>query len=313
MTVILSEAKDLCAFCGRKFPVGKRIAFDPARTRLWDICAKCGQWNLTALDLDERRAAIGKLEQTFAATTSRSGSADVGIAKLPDGTSLVRVGNGNWSQFAAWRYGRRFRHRQFGYVAFVVANMVFTPMLDRQLFATTFSSALTIVCGAALLYWALIHRRLSSVPLQDGRRASIFARHELAPSIMLRDGTWQLFVRHDRGESLLAGPEALRILGVLLARRNYNGASKEDVAMAIDMIQRAGGAERVFSAWLRPGLLGMKEGSNKLRKLPKPLALALEMAAHEETERRALQGELAVLKLDVSMAAERAKIVEEIA
>src|SRR5947208_15228700 len=48
-----------CAFCNAKLDgdggpsglgVGRRIAFDALRGRLWVICPKCARWNLTPLD-----------------------------------------------------------------------------------------------------------------------------------------------------------------------------------------------------------------------------------------------------------------------
>jgi len=44
-----------CLFCHahlganavlERFPVGRRLAFDPARGRLWVVCRKGGRWNL---------------------------------------------------------------------------------------------------------------------------------------------------------------------------------------------------------------------------------------------------------------------------
>jgi hypothetical protein len=31
-------------------PVGRRVAFDAATGRLWVVCTRCGQWNLTPLE-----------------------------------------------------------------------------------------------------------------------------------------------------------------------------------------------------------------------------------------------------------------------
>jgi hypothetical protein len=54
-----------CLFCSsdlganeaiEKFPVGRRLAFDPARGRLWVVCRACDRWNLTPLE--ERWEAI---------------------------------------------------------------------------------------------------------------------------------------------------------------------------------------------------------------------------------------------------------------
>ena len=48
-----------CMFCngplGRNdalehFPVGRRLAFDGEKGRLWVICPSCARWNLTPLE-----------------------------------------------------------------------------------------------------------------------------------------------------------------------------------------------------------------------------------------------------------------------
>ena len=58
-----------CLFCERpfpnlafeRFPCGRRIAYDPGRTRLWAICDRCHRWNLWPDD--ERREAIYAFER----------------------------------------------------------------------------------------------------------------------------------------------------------------------------------------------------------------------------------------------------------
>ena len=48
-----------CLFChddlGRNdsiemMEIGRRIAFDPIKGRLWAVCTSCGRWNLTPLE-----------------------------------------------------------------------------------------------------------------------------------------------------------------------------------------------------------------------------------------------------------------------
>ena len=36
------------------FPVGRRLAFDAARGRLWVVCSHCERWNLSPLEEDCR-------------------------------------------------------------------------------------------------------------------------------------------------------------------------------------------------------------------------------------------------------------------
>ena len=54
-----------CIFCHsslgkneavEQFPIGRRLAFDGEKGRLWAVCAKCGRWNLTPIE--ERWEAI---------------------------------------------------------------------------------------------------------------------------------------------------------------------------------------------------------------------------------------------------------------
>ena len=55
-----------CMFCNRPlganqvlehFPVGRRLAFDAERGRLWVVCRKCERWNLSPIE--ERWEAVG--------------------------------------------------------------------------------------------------------------------------------------------------------------------------------------------------------------------------------------------------------------
>ena len=64
-----------CLFCQSPFgqnpelerlPVGRRIAFDPAKGRLWVVCRACARWNLTPFE--ERWETIEDCERRFRAT-----------------------------------------------------------------------------------------------------------------------------------------------------------------------------------------------------------------------------------------------------
>src|SRR5919112_2207462 len=92
------------------FPVGRRLAFDAERGRLWVVCRRCSRWNLTPLE--ERWEAIEQCERLFAGTRLRASTDNVGLAKLPEGLELVRVGRPLRPEFAAWRYGDQFGRRR---------------------------------------------------------------------------------------------------------------------------------------------------------------------------------------------------------
>ena len=108
-----------CIFCqsdlGRneaieEFPVGRRLAFDGGRGRLWVVCRRCERWNLSPLDT--RWEAIEACERAFETTRMRVASDNIGLAKLKEGLELVRVGDPVRQEFAAWRYGDQFGRRR---------------------------------------------------------------------------------------------------------------------------------------------------------------------------------------------------------
>ncbi len=67
-----------CMFCTRPlgtnevieyFPVGRRLAFDAERGRLWVVCRKCERWNFSRLE--ERWEAVEMCERLFRDTRIR--------------------------------------------------------------------------------------------------------------------------------------------------------------------------------------------------------------------------------------------------
>src|SRR5689334_16051018 len=88
-----------CLFCNTDlgandhiptFPVGRRLAFDAERGRLWVVCTRCGRWNLTPLE--ERWEAIDSCERLFRGTRLRASTDNIGLAQLRFGLELVRIG-----------------------------------------------------------------------------------------------------------------------------------------------------------------------------------------------------------------------------
>lgn len=102
-----------CLFCNRAlgsnavlptFPLGRRLAFDPERGRLWVVCTNCDRWNLAPIE--ERWEAVEECERLFRATRLRYSTGNVGLAQLRSGVDLVRIGRALRPEIAAWRYGR---------------------------------------------------------------------------------------------------------------------------------------------------------------------------------------------------------------
>ena len=96
------------------FPTGKRLAFDGWKGRLWAICPRCARWNLSPIE--ERWEAVEAAERLFADARLRVQSENVGMAKLRDGTRLIRVGAALPGELAAWRYGDQLVRRRRNYL-----------------------------------------------------------------------------------------------------------------------------------------------------------------------------------------------------
>jgi hypothetical protein len=106
----------------------------------------------------------------------------------------------------------------------------------------------------------------------------------------------------------LTGENARRAAGFVLPAINWAGAEKRDVEQAVQLIEDAKTtpAEFLHDVAKRTGM------SRRLHELPSASRLALEMASHEEVERRAMEGELALLEAAWRQAEEIAKIADNL-
>ena len=119
-----------CAFCNGKLDgdggptdlgVGRRLAFDEWKGRLWVICPRCSRWNLAPLD--DRLERIEALAR--AASDGRVAAATDQVALIRwHGYDLVRVGKPRRLELATWRYGERLRARRREQLKFVVPMSV---------------------------------------------------------------------------------------------------------------------------------------------------------------------------------------------
>ncbi|MDP9278960.1 MAG: hypothetical protein M3P00_06020, partial [Gemmatimonadota bacterium] len=116
------------------FPVGRRLAFDAAKGRLWVVCRKCERWNLTPVE--ERWEAIEECERSYRETKLRVSTDHIGLARLAEGLELVRIGKPQRPEFAAWRYGDQFGRRRRNYIiqgAAAVAGVATIPFIGPVL------------------------------------------------------------------------------------------------------------------------------------------------------------------------------------
>lgn len=271
-----------CLFCNsalganesiEHFPVGKRLAYDEATGRLWVVCKKCSRWNLSPLE--SRWDAIEEAERLFRATKTRVATDNIGLAKLSDGTELVRIGKPPQLELAVWRYGDQFRKRYRKHVTVTTAGAVAFSTSMALLLGPTHTGDLVLnaVVSMGAFTSAGVVKSLSQ------QRFNKWYRHAI-PQVALRDDDnallrltqdnidaaqlsisgsdeWQLSVPHvttQRAQRLarllrrndetaivheprlLHGHAALQGLATLLPRANRDGANDEGVAAALKTI-----------------------------------------------------------------------------
>jgi hypothetical protein len=354
-----------CLFCHtdlganhflQAFPVGRRLAYDAKKGRLWVICTRCGRWNLTPLE--ERWEAIDDAERLFRGTRLRMSTDNVGLARFRGGFELVRVGPALLPEIASWRYGTRLARFEpedeqppkglFIRGAQLIARATAGAMVGYA-HAVGFSDETVLRMRT--------FRRTHGVLLRthDEYGHPIVVRYShLGDAELVRpekDAPWQLKLTHDTGVATLAQSSALRVAGKMLATLNVGVASQSEVQHAIAKLDEAGDPEGYFtrvaslamrtswgrfpdaveenteqprgsfserlaiqlsnrSFWGRGGTSSDEE--TPLFRLPAVDRLALEMAANEDIERRALMGELDSLHAAWKDAEEIAAIADEL-
>jgi hypothetical protein len=279
-----------------RFPVGRRLAFDAAKGRLWVVCRSCERWNLTPLET--RWEAVEECERAFRDTRLRVSTENIGMARMPDGLDLVRVGNPLLPELAAWRYGDQFGRRRRRAIALGGGVTVAAGALVAG--ATAAGISVISLSGLATnLPHLLRYAQVVRLRTDDGRllrlRGTQVATTQLVPSHS-SDGSFQLLLKVKGGSETFSGDEAVRHARRLIPAVNSSGGNRTTVSRAVDELQRSRSAEEFLARFIRRNYYpSIKQGA-PVANLPAPLRLALEMALHEEVERRALEGELAELE-----------------
>jgi hypothetical protein len=309
-----------CIFCSaplgsnesiERFPVGRSLAFDGEKGRLWAVCPRCARWNLAPIE--ERWEAMEDAERLFRDTRLRVQRENIGLAKLRDGTRLIRVGQALPGELAAWRYGETLfrRRRRYLLVGGAVTAVGAAGML---------AGVAGLGASLATVYWIprglqglwdryrgqrVVHR------LRPGPQAepvTVRRRHLKHARLLQMDhgelglrlpevlGTWeggQPAASARERPLVVTGQTARALLCRAMVHVTEAGARRDTVDVALRRIADAGSPDAfVRNAARAEHLLVPVAGARQ-----EPLRnLSLEMALHEETERRALDGELAMLE-----------------
>jgi len=305
------------------FPVGERVAFDEGQGRLWVVCRRCERWNLAPFE--SRWDAIEQAERAYRGTRVRLATDNIGLARLADGTSLIRVGRPLRPEFAAWRYGDQFGRRRRRMWATGGAAAVGAAALIGGAVATGagfIALAPLLNVGTAIMATMNGRPRLFALAHPDGDWFVPFGNPRLVPGtgaegwaievgwtrrLESPETTWKTWLRPgpggsngENGRVTLQGELARDALARLLPSVNGGGAAPARVQEAVRLLETVGGPEQMLPwavrqrrAWGAKQTFG---DTGDLGFIPRDARLAIEMAVHEDRERRALLGELAELE-----------------
>lgn len=322
-------------------PIGRRIAFDAAQGRLWVVCRHCARWNL--VPFDTRLESIDAAERLFRDTRTRYSTDNIGLARVPEGLELVRIGPALRPEFAAWRYGESYRRRRRkAIIGTTVATGGVISLVGA--FGAGFATA---GAGAGAFALASFMMQLGERLTKRGLRITIPSteNHSVArigpdhwpfTTMVWRNDDIELDVVesatfHAHRVHTYRG-DRLRTVGrrVVAAINMYAGSTKQLTAAA-DILAAHCGDLRPFLQDVATGTIGAGRGTRypgldapqhwreypgpylKLAELPPAQLLALEMWLSEDLERTWLEGELKLLEREWREADRLAAITDGLA
>lgn len=316
-----------CLVCGSAFRPndtlehlgrGRRVAYDPLKGRLWQVCRSCKRWSL--LPMESRWEALEELEKVVV-DQARVLSRTDNVALLRAGSlEVVRVGRAELREEAWWRYGREFRARRENHRKLTVAAAAGAAGLIAGSAATggvsfvgawlIWRHAPRVVTRGARLFrfggtaWRGEARcircgnRLGRVRYRDRGRLVVTGDQDSPGVIITCD---RCRGRDDAGQRL-GDREAERVLRKVLGYHHFAGSSEERVEGAVKLIELVGGPERLPAKVLGSGAT--------LGSLSHTGQVALEIAVHEHHERWLLSMEVAELEAHWRREEELAGIID---
>lgn len=320
------------------FPVGRRLAFDSANGRFWVICAACKRWNLSPLE--ERWNAMDECERLFERTRLRMSTDNIGLARVGEGTELVRVGAAMRPEMAAWRFGAQLAARRRQYRWLVAGGVIAVGGFYAGIAAAGASiAAFQGIWGAVQRGYERATRLMLPTPaasIEDPnnpgwRWAAGIDRRQTDAEIARAVERPRVESSHVRNAKLVIEPDesAVRltlpvvgrrvaeyradqtasVLPKVVAKLNRFGGRKEDEKLAVEMLASVAsdGAPDLATGLLKR-YVGRSAESKTLGEFGGVTNIALEMALQEQRERELLAGELIELEFAWKEAEELARI-----
>lgn len=185
---------DACPACQTPFPAngllaavpsGRRIAFDPARRRVWRLCGACGAWDL--LGPEASAAALPELELRAPAPVGRA-AGGIEVTGAASRLELLRLGDptaGTERALALAAETRRIageaRGRRYG--GLILGSVMLAVYALGELVSP--SSSTLVMQGAAMRLSHLVRLRWRKVPVPRGSW-QVLAIVALPPFVYLR-------------------------------------------------------------------------------------------------------------------------------
>ena len=300
------------------FGVGRRLAFDESKGRLWVVCASCRRWNLTPLE--ERWEAIEECERLFRATRLRTSTDNIGLGRAAGGLDLVRIGAPQRKEMAAWRYGVALQRRWRSHWRLVANHAPSLSMATGAGLILYIGSGSAVVSLASSAMSIAVSRMLTRnserdvrarVVLPDGQVTDMRSLALSGVTMAIEEaagGGWTLRCRRGQETHYSRDADSMMTLRGVLAHRNAFGGDDAAVARAVD---RLVGSDDAHAFIRRLARAARTAGIDTLSAYPAEALLALEMAVHDESERRAMEGELAHLAAEWEIAEEIAGIADD--
>jgi hypothetical protein len=298
-----------CIFCHatfhanesiERFQVGRRIAFDPGRGRLWAICDACRRWNLAPIE--ERWEALEDLEK-LVTDRGRLLSQTDNIALIRAAyIDVVRVGHAKLNEEAWWRYGRELKSRRSRYTMFNVAEAGLMVAVGLA------TGGMALFMGGDVVNSIARWRRYGSTAwrgaatctdcghildeLPVSRTKHLFVVPGAEDDLVLRLKCRRCKRADASSGYLFDGLPAQHLLRRTLAWHHNAGATEKRVLEATRLIDEAGSSS----------LLARRTADRRLplhkldRKKNLTESIALEIAINDDVERQLLELELEALE-----------------
>jgi hypothetical protein len=296
-----------CTFCHSElstnqtlehFAVGRRVAFDPGRGRLWAICPSCRRWNLAPIE--ERWEALEELERL---TRDRgrllSQTEHIALLRAED-LEIVRVGRAKLIEEAWWRYGQELQRRRSR------SNVIAAAEVAAYIGFATVTSGLFFFGGGRPIQDTLRWRKFGSTAWRGQAECRLcgaptstisFKRARyltLVPNefdqTLIQLACTRCGRKNSDGGLMFEGRDAERMLRRVLAYQNFSGASEDRVRNAVSAIDQAGSPDALIRQ------LSGRHFTLKSAKKNQDAVIALEIAVNDEAERQLLELELAELE-----------------